>query len=231
MLQYADRQFLRPTRLMKNKSEPLNPWSFVAIVCSIGMCPFFTIAGVLLGIRALVDIKARPGTRGVRLAWTAIFIGSLVTGLWGGGLLWWNFNVRSQMQHGPINAILEGQSNDAHFIEYFTNENRSEAIAFLKELNNRYGILESGKQMESMYVEGEELAFYLMPLEADLKYELQFNSVQNIEATAKFVLFDQLESERQFTNKFAWICIHDEKLGNLVYPPDVIIPVQLEDSE
>jgi hypothetical protein len=216
---------------MKNNSEPLNPWSFVAIVCSIGMCPFFTIAGVLLGIRAIVDIKARPGTRGVRLAWVAIFIGSLVTGLWGGGLLWWNFNVRSQMQHGPIHAILEGQVNDTHFLAYFTNENQSDAIVFLKELHNRYGVLESGNQIESVHVEGEELAFYLMPLQAELKYELQFTAKQNIEATAKFVLFDQRESERQFTNKFAWICIHDEKLGDLIYPSDVIIPVQAVDIE
>ena len=92
---------------MKNNSAPVNPWAFVAIVCSVGMCPCFTIAGVLLGIRAIVDIKARPGTRGIRLAWAAIFIGSLVTGLWGGGMLWWNINVRGQMQQGPVRAIIE----------------------------------------------------------------------------------------------------------------------------
>jgi len=102
---------------MKNNSAPLNPWAFVAIVCSVGMCPFFTIAGVLLGIRAIVDIKARPGTRGIRLAWAAIFIGGLVTGLWGGGMLWWNINVRGQMQQGPVRAIIEGQHDSLTFLK------------------------------------------------------------------------------------------------------------------
>ena len=134
----------RPTqKRMKNNSAPLNPWAFVAIVCSVGMCPFFTIAGVLLGIRAIVDIKARPGTRGIRLAWTAIFIGSLVTGLWGGGMLWWNINVRGQMQQGPVRAIIEGQHDSLIFLKHFTVQNKEEASMFLDELTLRYGIAES----------------------------------------------------------------------------------------
>ncbi len=208
---------------MKSKSEPLNPWSFVAIVCSVGMCPFFTIAGVLLGVRALVDIKARPGTRGIRLAWTAIFIGSLVTGLWGGGMLWWNINVRGQMQQGPISAIQEGESNELDFLSYFTTQNQTEATEFLTTLHARYGNLHAGKQIESVQVEGEELAFYMMPLQADLKYELHFSDAPLITVTAKFILFDKVNERRQFTNKFAWICIHDEDRGDLVYPPDTEI--------
>ncbi|MBC8201244.1 MAG: DUF4190 domain-containing protein [Planctomycetes bacterium] len=208
---------------MKNKSEPLNPWSFVAIVCSIGMCPFFTIAGVLLGVRALVDIKARPGTRGIRLAWAAIFIGSLVTGLWGGGMLWWNINVRGQMQHGAVNAIIEGESNKLDFLSYFTNQNQTEATEFIATLHSRYGNLISGKQVESTQVEGEELAFFMMPLQANLKYELHFTDAPEISATAKFVLFDKVDEGRQFTNKFAWICIHDEIRGDLTYPPHVVM--------
>ena len=210
---------------MKSKSDPLNPWAFVAIVCSIGMCPFFTIAGALLGVRALVDIKARPGTRGVRLAWTAIFIGSLVTGLWGGGMLWWNIHVRGQMQHGPVNAIVEGNSDELQFIAYFTNQKQTEASTFLTELHSRYGNLVSGKQIESEQVEGEELAFYMMPLQADLKYELHFENAPKIIATAKFVLFTKRKDSRQFTNKFAWICIHDEERGDLVYPLQASIGV------
>jgi hypothetical protein len=208
---------------MKTNSAPLNPWAFVAIVCSIGMCPFFTIAGVLLGVRALVDIKARPGTRGVRLAWSAIFIGSLVTGLWGGGMLWWNFNVRGQMQHGLVDSILNGQENDKDFVVHFTNQNQKEAEVFLLTLKERYGMLESGEQIESHYAEGGELAFYLMPLEAVLKYDLRFSNASKIDAAARFVLFDVSNETRQFTNKFAWICIYDEDRGNLVYPSDAKI--------
>ena len=216
---------------MKIKSTPLNPWAFVAIVCSIGMCPFFTIAGVLLGIRALVDIKARPGTRGVRLAWAAICIGALVTGFWGDGMLWWDVTVRRQMQQGPIEAIIEGQSDEIKFIVEFTSMYSEEAKVFLDELNNRYGSLESGNQVESSQVEGEELAFYLMPLQADLRYELKFSKAPKIEATARFVLFSKESSLRQFRNKFAWICIHDEELGDLVYPSGVMIPNIEENQE
>lgn len=208
------------SKQMKNKSATLNPWAFVAIVCSIGMCPFFTIAGVLLGVRAIVDIKARSGTRGIRLAWAAICIGSLVTGLWGGGMLWWNINVRGQMQHGPVDAILYGESNEATFAPYFMVGNQLEAEEFLEEINKRYGNLVSGKQIESTHVEGEELAFYLMPLQAILKYELQFIDAPAVLLTGKFVLFDKRNEMRHFTNKFAWICIHDDELGDLVYPPD-----------
>ena len=212
---------------MKNNSATLNPWAFVAIVCSIGMCPFFTIAGVLLGVRAIVDIKARPGTRGIRLAWVAIFIGSLVTGLWGGGMLWWNINVRGQMQHGPVNAILYGESNESAFVPYFIDGKQEEAIEFLAEMNKRYGNLVSGKQIESTQVEGEELAFYLMPLQAILKYELHFTDVPTVLLTAKFVLFDKQNETRQFTNKFEWICIHDKERGDLIYPSNAEVGNEL----
>jgi hypothetical protein len=80
--------------------------------------------------------------------------------------------------------------------------------------------LVSGKQIESTHVEGEELAFYLMPLQAILKYELQFTNAQSVLLTAKFVLFDKTNDTRQFTNKFEWICIQDAEVGDLVYPPN-----------
>ena len=216
---------------MKINSAPLNPWAFVAIVCSVGMCPFFTIAGVLLGIRAIVDIKARPGTRGIRLAWAAIFIGSLVTGLWGGGMMWWNINVRGQMQQGPVRAIIEGQHDSLIFLKHFTVQNKEEASMFLDELALRYGIAESGKQLESIQIEDAELAFFMMPLEANLNYEFTFSNASSVKAEAKFILFKKNDNSRQFTNRFDWFCIYDERLGNLVYPADTVIMKEEKSNE
>ena len=52
--------------LMQRKK--INPWSIVAVLSAISLCPLFTIAAILFGIRALVDIKAKGDTRGIRLA-------------------------------------------------------------------------------------------------------------------------------------------------------------------
>ena len=97
--------------------KKLNPWSVVAMLSAVGMCPIFSIASILLGIRALVDIKAKGDTRGAGLAWAAILVGSLVTGLWGGGMLWWNKNVRSNIEQGPIVAIMYAQDERVDLFE------------------------------------------------------------------------------------------------------------------
>ena len=89
----------------------------VAMLSAFGMCPIFSIASILLGIRALVDIKAKGDTRGAGLAGAAILIGSLVTGLWGGGMLWWNKNVRSNIEQGPIVAIMYAQNERVDLFE------------------------------------------------------------------------------------------------------------------
>ena len=202
---------------------PLNPWSFVAIVCSVGMCPFFTIAGVLLGVRALVDINTRPGTRGVRLAWAAICIGSLVTGLWGGGMLWWNTPVRSQMQPGPVTVIIQGQAGDVTGFEsiFVASPIEGQAAHFIDQMTRRYGMLSQGGPSERAGVEavdGEELVFFLVPLKAQIPYTLQFFGGSTVEATAQFLLFHDVDGRRQFTNKFTSIHIIDEELGDLLYP-------------
>ena len=102
--------------------KKINPWSLVAFLSALGFCPLFTIAAILFGIRAIIDIKAKGDTRGIRLAWFAILFGSMITGLWGGGMLWWNINVREKIEHGPIAAIMEGQSGHIlakYFLVFF----------------------------------------------------------------------------------------------------------------
>lgn len=203
--------------------KKLNPWSIVAMLCAVGMCPLFSIASVLLGIRALVNIKAKGDTRGVRLAWAAILMGSLLTGLWGGGMLWWNVNVRSTISQGPVTAILHAQENDfASFQSVFILANPDEiAEQFIKQIHQRYGILHSGglnQEIIESPVDGNKLFLGMIPIEAELSYVLQFEKNKQVHVTGKFELFRIVDGSWEFTNRFRWIRIKDEELGDLVYP-------------
>lgn len=203
--------------------KKLNSWSAVAMLCSIGMCPIFSIASILLGIRAIIDIKAKGDTRGVRLAWFAILIGSLVTGLWGGGMLWWNKNVRSNISHAPIIAIMQAQSdNYANFdAAFITNHSKSEVELFIKELERRYGTLLGGeldKTITDSSVDGNNLFLGMVPIEAELSYVLHFEKDQKIPLVAKFNLFVTRNDASEFTNRFSWFRIKDDEFGDLVFP-------------
>jgi len=119
--------------------KKLNPWSIVAALCAVGLCPLFSIAAILAGVRALVEIKSRGDTRGVRVAWLSILVGAGITGAWGGGLLWWNTNVRDMIEQGPIHAIVEGQDGNVElFTDYFSSDvSREDAASFLRTLRKR----------------------------------------------------------------------------------------------
>ncbi len=209
------------------EKKKINPWSLVAVLSAIGFCPLFTIAAVLFGIRALVDIKAKGDTRGIRLAWFAILFGSMVTGLWGGGMLWWNTNVRERIEYGPIDAIIHGQSGDiVSFEEAFASPaTREEAVRFLSALHTRYGTLLRGnldQEIGELAVEGDKLFLGMVPIEAELEYMLQFSTHKDVHLTGKFELFETVDEGSAFKNRFVWIRIDDKELGNLVYPSDEV---------
>ena len=198
----------------------------VAILCAVGMCPLFSIASVLLGVRALVDIKAKGDTRGVRLAWAAILVGSLITGLWGGGMLWWNANVRSKIEQGPVTAIMNAQTDDlASFQAAFILAHSDEvAEQFINQLHQRYGLLQSGglnQESAESNVDGSNLFLGMIPIEAELSYVLQFENNNEVQLIGKFELFQTVDGSSQFTNRFRWIRIEDKELGDLIYPAPV----------
>jgi len=205
--------------------KKLNPWSMVAALCAVGLCPLFSIAAIFAGVRALVEIKARGKTRGARLAWISILIGALITGLWGGGMLWWNFNVRSMIELGPIHAIIDGQSGDiSDFCDRFSDpSSEQDAAIFLQNVHSRYGTLKSGHlnaDIEESPVDGTKLFLGLVPIEAELEYVLVFEGDKFVSLRAQFELFKTVNGGQQFTNQFAWFAIQDEKDGSLVYPAD-----------
>ena len=189
--------------------------------------PLFTIASVLLGIRALVDINAKGDTRGIRLAWFAILFGSLMTGLWAGGMYWWDINVRNQIEMGPFNAIYNGQSgrDSKDFESMFTNPSTNEETSkFFETIDDRYGNLLTGgldQNVDEQTIDSDKLFLGMVPIEAELEYVLQFTNKKDVHLTAKYMLFDEPNGSSKFTNRFKWFRIHDEQNGDLVYPDNV----------
>ena len=205
------------------QKKKINPWSLVAVLSAIGFCPLFTIAAILFGIRALVDINAKGDTRGVRLAWFAILFGSLVTGLWGGGMYWWDVNVRAQIELGPVNYISYGQSGQIEYFEAgFLSPNAGEETGrFLASINKRYGSLLTGnldQEVGEAEIDGDKLFLGMVPMETELEYILQFTNKQNVHLTVKYILFETIDDASVYKNKFAWFRFDDEELGELLYP-------------
>ncbi len=210
------------------QKKKINPWSLVAVLSAIGFCPLFTIVAVLFGIRALVDINVKGDTRGVRLAWFAILFGSLMTGLWGGGMYWWDVNVRSQIEQGPIDYLSFGQAGQIENFEsgFLQPDSGVETGRFLASLHKRYGMLLSGNLDEEVGeadIDSDKLFLGLVPIAAELEYVLQFSNKEEVHMTAKYVLFETINDGSVYKNRFAWFQIVDEELGNLVYPPNTVI--------
>jgi hypothetical protein len=201
----------------------ISPWALVGVLCSVGVCPVFTIAGVLLGLRALVEIRAHPGQiRGRGLAWLAIVLGLLVTSIWLGGAVWWQVNVRSRMSGVPA-AIASGQRGDAaEFTEVFEHPSDSaDTLTFLQTITSRYGHMHGSTSDTSKATDEEDTGdqiFGFLPASGDFKWLLLYDQ-HTIPVTARFVLFRSPDEGGEFVNRFDWIRLHDEELGDLVYPP------------
>ena len=128
----------------------LSPWAVVAIVLSIGLCPFVTAAAILAGLWALRDVSVN-GRSGRRLAWAAIVIGSIVTPLSGTAMWWWTVNVRGPLLVGPVALIQEGQSGDVAALVAAGGGAGTEADAatFLKSLTSRFGMIQLMRPAEA----------------------------------------------------------------------------------
>ncbi|MEE2819719.1 MAG: hypothetical protein VX615_03810 [Planctomycetota bacterium] len=188
----------------------------------MGLCPLFSIASVLCGFRAVVDIKANQTTRGLKLAWLAMLLGTLITGVWAGGLIWWNVNVRSVINNGPAEAIKLAQAGQLEsFEDFFSLVSNDDTHRFLQIVSTRYGMIthcvlnpETGEDA----IDGNDLFLGMVPREATLSY-LMFNQAgESIPIIAKYQLFEDIEGTNQFLNKFEWVEIPDKTHGDLRYP-------------
>ncbi len=119
------------------------------------------------------------------------------------------------MIEGPRAALVAGQSGDlAGFRAGFTGAGAlpgdAEAIAFLGELESRYGRFLGSRQ--------DRLRESLGPAEPGgrrIPYVLEFESGE-VAAEAEFVI--RQAGSGGFVGRFAWLSIRDDELGDLVYP-------------
>jgi hypothetical protein len=86
-------------------------WAIAGLFFSAALCcPLMTLIGPLLGLRALIQIRADPQRiAGVGLARAAIVLGLLATVAQAGSLWWWQNHARSRMLQGPATEIRAGK--------------------------------------------------------------------------------------------------------------------------
>jgi hypothetical protein len=120
-------------------------WAIASLAASLGiLCPVLTVAGVLLGVRALVEIKAHPLRRGRGMALAGLWIGVAASIAWVVLIFWWNANVRVLLKRGPEQALRAAYAGDlAAFREQFIGPacgvSDQEIHAFIHTLRQRHG--------------------------------------------------------------------------------------------
>ena len=153
-----------------------------------------------------------------------MLLGTLITGIWAGGLIWWNVNVRSVINDGPAEAIKLAQAGQLEsFEEYFSSvSSEDETHRFLQAVSSRFGMISHcllNPETSEDAIDGTDLFLGLVPREATLSY-LMFNQAgESIPIIAKYQLFEDNDGTNQFLNKFEWVEIPDKTHGDLRYPP------------
>jgi hypothetical protein len=123
-----------------------------SLAASVGvLCPVLTIAGALLGVRALVEIKTHPGRRGRGLALAGLWIGVAATIAWVVFVVWWNANVRHLLMRGPEDALRAAYAGEfTAFRQEFTGKGATasddEIRAFIALLRERHGQFVESRQ-------------------------------------------------------------------------------------
>lgn len=177
-----------------------------------------TLLGPLLGIKALSEIRARPGTAGAGIAVAGIVIGLVITIMWGSVLLLWDRSIRQPLIHGPIAELTAGMQGDiTAFKRGFTGEGATVedqvAEAFVSEIGARYGMVINMSQDETRESPETEWGA-ISPV---VPYLMQFEDAF-VSGEAEFVILD--DRRDGIIAKWRWIIIHDPEHGDLAYPPD-----------
>jgi len=192
-------------------------WAYVSLLCSFGVfCPLLTALGPVLGIKALAEIRSRPGTGGTAIAVTGMVIGIIVTLAWGGAAYWWHRNIRQPILHGPIEALTAGLHGDVSaFKSAFHGPGAvaddDAAEAFLAEVRGRYGMVINMVQDETR--EPRDVTWgAISPI---VPYLMTFESAF-VGGEAEFVILD--DDAAGIIAAWRWIIIRDPELGDLTYP-------------
>ena len=127
------------------ESPRVSGWAMASLACSAGvLCPLLSVVGAMLGVRALVEIKAHPSRRGRRMALAGVWIGVAATLVWIVFIIWWNANVRHLLKRGPEDALRAAYASDfTAFRQQFTGPGAiagdQEIRAFIETLTQRHG--------------------------------------------------------------------------------------------
>ena len=127
---------------MNTASTRLSPWSVLAFVLSLGLCPLVTVVALPVGLWALRDCAR--GRRGKRLAWAALLIALVVTPLTTAAGWWWDRHVREPLMDGPALVIRQGQMGDVSgFLAAVGGGDQHAAQQFLTHLTRALGLIRS----------------------------------------------------------------------------------------
>jgi hypothetical protein len=212
-----DRTLPARTEESASVSQQISPWALIALLSSMCVaCPPASVLGPLLGLRALLQIKAQPDRyRGAKFAWWAIGLGAAFTCVWLMLAVWWNFNIRQPLKHGPVDELRAGLAGDvARFKSGFyvlQPTGDGEAEAFLQSVRQRYGnVLFTIEQSDDASLAqlptlGRTVIPYHMRLDRGA-----------VQLQAEFMISET--GGPPMVLKWGWIRVIDAANGDLVYP-------------
>ena len=215
----------------EGRSRRPGPWPVVSLLCGLGFfCPLAPIFAVLAGIRGLIELRAHPRRMGRWLAATGIALGLAAGTGWGAASFWWDVHARRPMINGPAKELTGGYGGDlAAFTRGFVAPDAAaeeESARFISKLRQRYGRFISARQNPGDPVADVSPGDRWRPR---IRYLLRFEAGE-VEAEALFIIREpaarraadqQRQGGRHFYGlvlKFGWLAVHDEELGDLVYP-------------
>ncbi len=206
--------------LAEQDSDDIDPpqvgvsrWAIVALGTSLALfCPLFTIVGPLLGIRALVQIRAHPGRSGRGMALAAIWIGAIGCVGWIALLIWWNTNVRRELLQGPQTALRLAFAGDnpgfrERFIGDGANASDDRIKGFVDQLRERFGQFSAASQDDSAPAPAQSGG-----RDVEIPYVLQFESGP-VKADTRILLFADFLAPRLLS-----ITVKDAERGNIAFP-------------
>jgi hypothetical protein len=194
------------------------PWAIASLLCGIAFCPPVSAFGILLGARALIQIKANPSLRGRNLALAGIALAILSQISLVCGLVWWHFNARMPMMQGPREQMQAGMSGSvAAFKAGFTGPGAAasddEAQRLLHEIESRYGRLLDSQVSQASTTKASMAG----AAELTIPYTFTF-ARKSVEAEAVFMTFAPTRLIPKPVFKWVSLRIIDPEQGDLVYP-------------
>jgi hypothetical protein len=178
------------------------------------------LIGPVLGVVGLVQTR-KPHYHGRGLAIAGVSLGVLFTVGWLIFGAWWNTNVRQPLLNGPQAALQRGFVGDVDgFQRAFVHDGNvpddQVAIAFINELRQRYGELRAVRQAaESPWDDAA-------PDRGRVRVPYVFDFARDdVVGEAMFIISDPAGG---LALKWRYVVIRDAARGDLVYPPDAMLP-------